>query len=138
MAASDVHHPDGSDYDAFLFARAGDDRNGAAVTVLSVLARLDLEPWTEAQELARLGRDDAQVRLTNHFRAITDVPALALASERRAAKLVLLLPKCAPLSVPNSLETSTKILSTPSIFWTMMVLVGVAVLAWVFYLAQTG
>ena len=138
MSASDVLHPDGSDYDAFLFAELGEDRSGAAVTVLSALARLDLEPWTEARELARLGREGAQVRLTTHFEAITDIPALALASEGRAAKLVSLLPKSAPLRVPNPLEAGRNKSPKISISWTTMALVGVVVLTWFYYLAQTG
>lgn len=138
MSASDVLHPDGSDYDAFLFAELGEDRTGAAVTVLSVLARLNLEPWTEARELARLGQEDAQVRLTTHFEAITDIPALALASEGRAAKLVSLLPKRAPLRVSKPLEAGTNNSPKISISWTTMALVGVVVLTWFFYLAQTG
>lgn len=138
MSASDVLHPDGSDYDAFLFAKVGEDRNGATVTVLSALARLDFEPWTEARELARLGPEGAQVRLTTHFEAITDIPALALASEGRAAKLVSLLPLLVPLRVPKSLEAGTDTFPNLSISWTTMALVGVVVLAWFYYLAQTG
>ena len=138
MSASDVLHPDGSDYDAFLYARVGEDRTGAAVTVLSALARLDLEPWTEARELARLGREGAQVRLTTHFEAITDIPALALASEGRAAKLVLLLPQRAPLRGSKPLEAGTDNLPNLSISWTVMALVGAIVLALVLKLAQTG
>lgn len=136
MSASDVLHPDGSDYDAFLFAEVGEDRTGAAVTVLSALARLDLEPWTEARELSRLGPEDAQVRLTTHFEAITDIPALA--SESRAAELVSLLPKRAPLRVSNSLEAGTNNFPILSISWTTMAIVGVVVLTWFFYLAQMG
>lgn len=138
MSASDVLHPDGSDYDAFLFANLGEDRTGATVTVLSALARLDLEPWTEARELARLAREDAQVRLTTHFEAIADIPVLALASESRAAKMVSLLPKRAPLRVSKPLEAGTNNFPRISISWTAMALVGVVVLAWILYLAQTG
>lgn len=138
MSASDVFHPDGSDYDALLFAELGEDRTGAAVTVLSALARLDLEPWTEARELAGLAREDAQVRLTRHFEAITDIPALALASEGRAAKLVSLLPKRAPLRVTKPLEAGSNSSPKISISWTTMALVGVVVITWFFYLAQTG
>ncbi|MDP5220943.1 hypothetical protein Q5Y75_27535 [Ruegeria sp. 2205SS24-7] len=138
MSASDVLNPDGSDYDAFLFAKVGEDRSGAAVTVLSALARLDLEPRTEARVLSRLGPEDAQARLTTHFEAITDIPALALASESRASKLVSLLPKHAPLRISNSLEAGTSSFPKLSISWTMMALVGVVVLTWFFYLAQTG
>ncbi len=136
MSASDVLHPDGSDYDAFLFAELGEDRTGAAVTVLSALARLDLEPWTEASELSRLGREGAKVRLTTHFEAITYIPALA--SESRAAKLILLLPKRAPLRVSNSLEAATSNFPILSMSWTTMALVAVVVLAWFLYLVQTG
>ena len=138
MSASDVLHPDGSDYDAFLFAELGEDRNGAAVTVLSALARIDLEPWNEARELSNLAREDAQVRLTTHFEAITDIPALALASEGRAAKLVSLLPKREPLRASKSREAGTDNSPRISISWTTMAIVGVVVLAWILYLAQTG
>ena len=136
MSASDVLHPGGSDYDAFLFAEVGEDRTGAAVTVLSALARLDLEPWSEARELARLAREEAQARLTKHFEAITDIPALALASEGRAAKLVSLLPLRASPRVPKPLEAGT--FPKLSVSWTLMAFVGVVVLAWFYYLAQTG
>ena len=138
MSASDDLHPDGSDYDAFLLAEVGEDRTGAAVTVLSALARLVLEPWTEARELSQLGPGDAQVRLKAHFEAITDIPALALASEGRAAKLVSLLPKRAPLRVSKPLEAGSNNSPKISISWTTMALVGVVVLTWFFYLAQTG
>jgi methylphosphotriester-DNA--protein-cysteine methyltransferase len=138
MSASDVLHPDGSDYDAFLFAEVGEDRTGAVVTVLSVLARLDLEPWTEAHELSQLAREDAQVRLTTHFKAITDIPALALASEGRAAKMVSLLPKRAPLRVSKTCEAGTNNSPELSISWTTVTLVGAVVLALVLKLFQTG
>ena len=138
MSASDVLHPDGSDYDAFLLAEVGEDRTGAAVTVLSALARLDLEPWTEARELARLAREDAQARLTTHFEALTDIPALALASEGRAAKLVLLLPERAPLRVLKPCESGTRNSLKLSISWTTVALVGAVVLALALKLAQTG
>lgn len=138
MSASDVLHPDGSDYDDFLYANVGEDRSGAAVTVLSALARLDLEPWTEARKLARLAQEDAHVRLTKHFEAITDIPALALASEGRAARLVLLLPKRAPFRDSNSLEAGTDAFPRRSMYLTSMALAGVVVLAWIFYLAQMG
>ena len=138
MPASDVLHPDGSDYDAFLFAEVGEDRTGSAVTVLSALARLDLEPWTEARELSRLGPGDAQIRLATHFAGITDIPALALASESRVAKLVSLLPKHAPPRFSKSLEADTSNFPKLSMSWITVVIVGVVLLTWFFYLAQTG
>ena len=103
-----------------------------------MLARLDLEPWTEARKLSHLGPEDALVRLTTHFEAISDIPALALASEGRAAKLVSLLPKREPLRASKSLEAGTDNSPRISISWTTMAIVGVVVLAWILYLAQTG
>jgi hypothetical protein len=44
----------GSEFDNFLFASIGESRNGMLLSVLSALARLDLDPWQEAAELARL------------------------------------------------------------------------------------
>lgn len=137
MSASDVLHPDGNEFDAFLFAKVGEDRTGAAVTVLSVFARLDLDPWTEARELSYLGQEDALARLTSHFEAITDIPVLALASEGKAAVLVSLLPKHASLRMLKSMEIGTDSSPKLSISWTRMTLVGVMVLAWIFYLVQT-
>ena len=138
MSASDVLHPDGSDYDAFLFAEVGEDRTGSAVTVLSALARLDLEPWTEARELSRLGPEDAHIRLATHLEAIADIPALALAGESRVAKLVSLLPKHSPPRVSKSNEAGTSNFPKLSMSWTTVVIVGVVLLTWFFYLAQTG
>lgn len=45
-----------SELNAFLFAPAGKDEAGQELTVLSVLARLDLDPWAEAGRLANLPR----------------------------------------------------------------------------------
>jgi len=42
----------GAEFDDFLFAIIGDDRNGMQLSVVSVLARMDLDPWHEAATLA--------------------------------------------------------------------------------------
>lgn len=50
-------------FNAFLFADVA-VLGGAPVTVLSALARLDVDPWQEAADLARLPRKAASQRLT--------------------------------------------------------------------------
>jgi hypothetical protein len=46
-----------AEFNAFLFARTGEDRNGMPVSVLSGLARLDMDPWQEeAAQLPASGR----------------------------------------------------------------------------------
>jgi hypothetical protein len=54
----------GSEFDDFLFAPVGDDANGMTVSVLSALARLDVDPRQEAANLARLPGGPAIERLT--------------------------------------------------------------------------
>ena len=138
MSVSDVLRPDGSDYDPFLQAEVGEDRTGAAVTVLSALARLGLEPWTEARELALLSRDSAQIRLNAHLAAICDIPALSLGSGSVATKLVSLLPERASHSVSKLPETLSYGGPRVAIVWVLVALVGVLVLARIYYLAHTG
>ncbi len=138
MSAADVLHPDGSEYDPFLQAEIGEDRTGAAVTVLSALARLELEPWTEARELASMGRDAAQVRLKAHLAAINDIPSLGLTSGSVATKLVSLLPKRASHRVSDLPEAITYSGPQISVFWVLMALTGIVILARVYFLAQAG
>ena len=38
----------GCEFDRFLYASVGDDNNGMPLTVLSALARMDVDPWEEA------------------------------------------------------------------------------------------
>ena len=54
----------GREFDSFLFASIGDDRHGQPLSVLSALARSDVDPWEEAGALARISRKKAKARLT--------------------------------------------------------------------------
>jgi hypothetical protein len=51
------------EFDDFLHAPIGMERNAMPLSVLSALARLDLDPWKEAAELSELSRDCATQRL---------------------------------------------------------------------------
>jgi hypothetical protein len=52
------------EFDDFLYAPIGMDGDEMPLSVLSALARLDLDPWKEAAELSELPRDSATQRLT--------------------------------------------------------------------------
>jgi hypothetical protein len=54
-----------TDYDDFLFAPVADDAAGMPLTVLTTLARLNLDPWEEAASLVRLPRGSATERLAS-------------------------------------------------------------------------
>ena len=93
MAQPSVLNPHPPEFDRFLHASVGEDRNGYAVTVLSTLARLGLDPWKETAELVTLGRDAARARLGNLLARFRDVPALASDHGRIARDLSQLLPE---------------------------------------------
>lgn len=84
------------EFERFLYATVGEDRNGSVVTVLSTLARLGLDPWNETAELVTLGRDAAGTRLGILLSRFRDVPALGSTHGRVARELSLLLPEGPP------------------------------------------
>ena len=93
MAVPNVLNPHPPEFDRFLHATVGEDRNGYAVTVLSTLARLGLDPWNETAELVTLGHDGASARLGTLLARFQDVPSLASDHGRVARDLSQLLPK---------------------------------------------
>jgi len=68
----------GPEFDQFLGASIGEDRNGTRLSVLSALARLDVDPWKEATSLARMPREAAAVRLTELIEALPFAPTSAI------------------------------------------------------------
>jgi len=82
----------GSEFNVFLFARVGEDRNDTPLSVLSALARLNLDPWQEAAELAQLPRESAIQRLASSIAALAGGPPPHLEHGIIAARLIALLP----------------------------------------------
>lgn len=52
-----------TEFDEFLLAPIGEDASGLPLTMLSALARLDIDPWEEAAGLARLPVEAATQKL---------------------------------------------------------------------------
>ena len=67
MPRSDVPRPElpmgHPEFDAFLSAPVGEDADGVGLSVMSALARLGLDPWSEAARLSDLPRDAAVAAL---------------------------------------------------------------------------
>jgi hypothetical protein len=82
----------GSEFNEFLFAPIGEDRNGMLLTVVSALARLDLDPWQEATKLARLPGATATERLASLLATLPDRPSAHPDAGTMAARLIALLP----------------------------------------------
>jgi hypothetical protein len=91
----------GSEFDAFLFAPIGADRNGMLLSVLSAFARLGVDPWQEAAKLARMPLGTAAQQLTALIAALPAEPSAPLDPPTIAARLIALLPRSA---IPPSLS----------------------------------
>jgi len=82
-----------SEFDTFLFAPIGEDANGMLLSVLSALARSDLDPWDEAARLAGLPEKYATARLTALIEGLRDKPSVDSGYATIAARLIALLPR---------------------------------------------
>jgi hypothetical protein len=90
-----------SEFDAFLFAPVEEDRNGMPLSVLSALARLDVDPWQEAAKLARLPGEAARKRLALLIAALPDGASTHRDSGTIAARLIALLPRRTSSDIPS-------------------------------------
>jgi hypothetical protein len=88
----------GAEFDKFLYAPIREDRNGTPLSVLSALARLDVDPWQEALSLALMPKATAAVRLAALIAALPDEQTKDNPAKSIAADLVALLPKTAGFS----------------------------------------
>lgn len=82
-----------SRFDPFLYAAVRDDPDGAPLTVLSILARLDVDPWKEAARLAQLPVEAAARALAALISALPKSSATPTDSGTIAARLITLLPR---------------------------------------------
>jgi hypothetical protein len=82
-----------SEFDDFLFALIGEDRNGMPLSVISLLGRMDLDPWQEAASLATLPPENAAQRLTSLLRSVPDPSLRQPDPAATATRLVALLPR---------------------------------------------
>lgn len=70
------------------------------LSVLSALTRLDVDPWQEAAELARLPGDKATQRLALLIKELPDRPSARRDLGAIAARLAALLPRRETASIP--------------------------------------
>jgi hypothetical protein len=90
----------GREFDPFLFASIGEDRHGQLLSVISALARSDLDPWLEAVGLARMSRDQATARLRGLIVALPGGPPSDRSVDAIAGELVRLLPRIDKFALP--------------------------------------
>jgi hypothetical protein len=83
----------GREFDSFLYASVGDDSNGMPLTVLSALARMDVDPWEEAANLMQLPQGVAVEHLGSLLGGLRNLSVANLDPSHIAVPLVALLPR---------------------------------------------
>ena len=81
-----------SEFDEFLYAPIEEGSNGMLLSVLSALARLDIDPWQEAGNLTRMSRESATQRLASLISTLPGGPLAHLDARTIAVHLITLLP----------------------------------------------
>ena len=105
-----------SRYDDFLFAPICDEPGGMRLSVLSALARMNVDPWEEAARLATLSTPNAQKTLVSTLNLFADKRQRAAETEILAARLVALLPKTDEAAAAKA-ATIAKGRAQPTIYW---------------------
>src|ERR1022692_2866186 len=82
-----------SEFNDFLYSPIGEDKNGLLVTVLSALARQDVDPWQEAADLDGLPRDTAVQKLTSIIATLPGHQPMLDDPTPIAVRLIALLPR---------------------------------------------
>ena len=96
-----------SKFARFLYAPVGEERNGMLLSVLSALARLDVDPWQEAATLTKMPAQDATLRLASLLSTLPS-DAVTLLAPSTVLRLIALLPQ-EPASDRRSRETSVSV-----------------------------
>jgi len=135
MTQSVLMCPLGSEFDDFLYASIDEDVNGVLMSVLSALARSDVDPWEEAARLAELPKVMATQKLT------ALIAALPGRSQRPdpgtiAPRLIALLPSRQGSRDPSrqalgGVERAARPRAFPHVLqWVILVVLGVSVVRW--------
>ena len=123
--------PLGREFDSFLFASIGEERNGMALSLLSALARLDVDPWEETAALSRMPKEKARERLAALIATTTNALATKPSSEAIAARMIALLPGALTFEVPAPATVVKAAAAKPS---RLVIALGVAALILAGYL----
>jgi hypothetical protein len=108
---ADPKSPLGSEFDNFLFARIGEDQNGLTLSVVSLLARMNLDPWEQAGILATLPAQAAAKCLSRSLDSLTDPLLRQAIGETTVQRLLALLPRRMPAAVSEPLASLSAMVS---------------------------
>ncbi len=121
-----------SEFNEFLFAPIGEEKNHSVLTVLSALARLGIDPWQESARLAQMSRDAAMKSLAAIIAQLPNGTWTQPDSDGIAARLVELLPtkRAAETTSTTTGTGSRKPKASSSI---VMIVVVAALTSWMLF-----
>ena len=80
-------------YDDFLYAPVCDEPNGMRLSVISALARINVDPWDEAKRLAAMPKAMGERALISILSLVSEIRCKPQEAEAIAARLIRLLPQ---------------------------------------------
>jgi hypothetical protein len=122
----------GTEFQPFLYAPIGEEKNGTTLSVLSALARLGLDPWKQANDWSRLPQQAAVQKLAAVIAALPDGSTPRPPPEVIATRLVALLPALPQIAPPRGVtwhQTAREHLSDASTRRNLIVLIIITALA---------
>jgi hypothetical protein len=117
------HHQQASiptaQFDAFLFASVCEEANGMRLSVLSALARMNVDPWEEATRLAAMPRVIAEKTLVSILDLACGRNWQPPEAQAVAARLVRLLPQAggAAAAAAPAAGTASRIMQQRNFWW---------------------
>jgi hypothetical protein len=113
--------PLGPEFQPFLQSKLWEEKNEMRLTVLSALARLDIDPWQEAAELAALPKAWAEKRLAERLGRLPGAPAAFLEVGAFCGRSVNLLPQTPRLAKgaptpPPAANTKARLIGLASVY----------------------
>src|SRR5712671_913154 len=94
-----------AEFDSFLFAAVGEERDGVPLSVLSALSRLGLDPRDEAARLSHLTREAAAEQLARMIARLSDQRWTLSEARRIAGGLIERLPPASIAGKPGRHKT---------------------------------
>jgi hypothetical protein len=105
----------GSEFQNFLYAPICQDQEGMMLSVLSALARQDVDPWAEAARLSQLPKETAVKQITDLLDGLPRRTLACLDRVEVAARLSALLPGNSGSKVSRTLSASATARGDPRV-----------------------
>jgi hypothetical protein len=118
-----------SQFNEFLFALIGKEGNGMPLSVISALARLEVDPWQEAARLADLPKELAPAALDGLLRRLPAGGWDPAETPSIVARLIALLPRRdVGTRTAEARPGRTNTAKPPAILWLLIAVLGAVIL----------